>query len=88
MNKWKKQMFWLEVKLIPRRLLCYVTLHHRYEDPDPVITDGPINLPPCERDWVVLAFHRQCSLCYKIKSQGYIFTDAVNAVREAIEEDE
>lgn len=88
-KSFKRMMFWLSVKLIPRRVLCFFTTlnRHRYGEPEPVIIDGPINLPPVDRVWTVLAFHRQCSRCYKIKSVGYTFAQAEQAVREGIEED-
>jgi hypothetical protein len=88
MSDWLKKkgrrLFW---KTLPRRTLCLV-LGHRFEEAQPVIIDGPIDLPPREREWTVLAFHRQCARCWKVTGVSYTFDEAVDAVREAIEEDE
>ena len=78
----------LTIRLFPRRVWCKLHLRHKWRNPDPVIVDGPLDLPARDRDWVVLAFHSQCDRCYKIRSVGYTFTDAEGAVRSAIEDDE
>ncbi len=83
-EKRRRKLFW---KTLPRRSLC-VVLRHRFEEAQPVIIDGPIDLPPRERNWAVLAFHKQCERCYVVRSVSYTFTDAVSAVRASIEEDE
>jgi hypothetical protein len=84
----KREFRKLWLRLLPRRVWCALHGRHRWGQADPVITDGPLDLPPRERDWAVLAFHRQCERCYKVADVVYSFVDAETAVREAIEEDE
>jgi hypothetical protein len=88
-NSFRKLRIKLAIRTFPRRVLCALMLNrHRWGEASAVIIDGPLNLPPRERGWSVLAFHKQCKRCYTIRDVGYSFQDAESAVRREIEEDE
>lgn len=80
----------LALRLLPRRVWCAVTTGglHRWGTADPVIIDGPIDLPPREREWIVFAFHKQCDRCYKVAEVPHTEEEAASAIEEAIREEE
>lgn len=87
-NSWlKRQQRKLWLKTLHRRLVCWV-IGHRWGEKDAVITDGPIDLHPREREYVVLTFHSQCQRCYDIRNVEYTPEEEAAAIEEAIVDDE
>lgn len=78
----------LELRLLPRRVWCAASGGHRYGDEDATIMDGPINLPPREREWYVLGVMRQCEKCYRVADRRATPDESARYIREAIAEAE
>lgn len=76
----------LRAKRIPWSLKCRL-VGHEWGDKSPVVTVGPLGVPPRERDYQVLAFHRQCGRCYLIENVPYTVHEKLAAIEDAIRED-
>lgn len=79
------------IEVAPRRLLCRLTGGHRWDnEPDHVMTSGPLQVPPAERDYEYLGSFRQCTLCYATEEftaePGEIKEELVRYRTEAEEE--
>lgn len=63
----QRQRIKLWFHFLPKRVVC-LFVRHQWGEPEPIVSDGPLHLPPSEREWFVHGIHAQCYRCAKIKS--------------------
>jgi hypothetical protein len=64
----QRQRIRLWLHFLPKRIACAFDGHY-WGKTEPVVSDGPLHLPPSEREWYVHALHTQCDRCAKIRSE-------------------
>jgi len=80
----KIRLWW---HFLPHRCVCYV-LGHEWADPEPALIDGPLHLPPREREWQMIGYQSQCDRCASIRNVPYGKTRELAETEKAILEAE
>jgi hypothetical protein len=84
---WQRQQYRLWLHFLPHRLGCRV-LGHQWGGNGPVITSGPLHVPPVERDYHLLAVHKQCARCATVRNVDFDTSTEALYLQEAQMEDE
>ena len=86
---WQRQKLKLWFHFMPHKTICLFK-EHSWGDLYPIIVDGPLHLPPKEREWQMIALYNKCNRCAKTinfpfdeeEAKEYIQKEILNAEEE------